>query len=203
MIIDRVYDSSINTKVIERAASLLDEGRLMAYPTDVNYAIGCHALRQASIDELCRLKGIDPRKQTLSVICHDLSQAASYARIDNTAFRILRANLPGPFTFILPTSTELPKVFKGRRSVGIRIPDSPVARAIAEAIGAPLLSMTATDSEGMPLGEADEVAVAYGDRSPIAMLIDAGSRRGDLTTVVDLTDSHSPEIIRQGAGQLI
>ena len=108
MIIERVYDSSINTKVIERAASLLDEGRLIAYPTDVNSAIGGHALRQASIDELCRLKGIDPRRQTLSVICNDMSQAAAYARIDNTAFRILRANLPGPFTFILPASTELP-----------------------------------------------------------------------------------------------
>ena len=203
MIIDRVFDSSINAKVIERAASLLDEGGLIAYPTDVNYAIGCHALRQSSIEELCRLKGIDPRRQTLSVICADMSQAAAYARIDNAAFRILRPNLPGPFTFILPASTELPKVFKGRKSVGVRIPDSPVPRAIAEAIGAPLLSMTATGPDGNPLGEPDEVAVEYGDRSPIAMLIDAGSRPGALTTVVDLTDSQSPVIIREGAGQLI
>ena len=194
MIIDRVFDSSINAKVIERAASLLDEGGLIAYPTDVNYAIGCHALRQSSIEELCRLKGIDPRRQTLSVICADMSQAAAYARI---------ANLPWPFTFILPASTELPKVFKGRKSVGVRIPDSPVPRAIAEAIGAPLLSMTATGPDGNPLGEPDEVAVEYGDRSPIAMLIDAGSRPGALTTVVDLTDSQSPVIIREGAGQLI
>ena len=199
----RIYTGNINMRFIEEAVEALEEGKPIIYPTDTLYAIGCDATSQRAIEHVCRIKGIDPRRQNLAILCADLSQAARFARIDNNAFDIMRRNLPGPFTFILPASTELPKVFKGRKSVGVRIPDSPVPRAIAEAIGAPLLSMTATGPDGNPLGEPDEVAVEYGDRSPIAMLIDAGSRPGALTTVVDLTDSQSPVIIREGAGQLI
>ncbi|MDE6378523.1 MAG: threonylcarbamoyl-AMP synthase, partial [Duncaniella sp.] len=128
----RMYPTSLNDKFLDEAVEALERGELIVYPTDSLYALGCDALNNNAIERLCRIKGIDPKKQSLSVVCASLSMASEYARIDNEAFRILRANLPGPFTFILPAATTLPKVFKGRRTVGIRIPDNPIALALAE-----------------------------------------------------------------------
>ena len=116
----RMYPSSLNDRYLDEAADTLLKGGIIIYPTDTLYALGCDALNNGAIERLCKVKGMNPQKQTLSIICDGLSMASEYARIDNEAFRILRANLPGPFTFILPASTTLPKVFKGRRTVGDR-----------------------------------------------------------------------------------
>lgn len=194
----RIYPSSINERFIEEAVASLREGNLIIYPTDTVYAIGCDALNNNAIEQICALKGVDPRKQTLSVVCADISQASAYARIDNRAFALLRQYTPGAVTFILPASTSLPKVFKGRKSVGVRVPANPIAVALAEALGNPLLSMSTSISDGDPAeaSEPDAVALEYADR--IGLMIDGGSCGGGLSTVVDLTDSSSPEIIREG-----
>ena len=132
--------TQLNDRNLDKAVRALADGEIIIYPTDTLYALGCDALNNRAVERLCRIKGINPDKQLLSVICADISEAAEYARIDNRAFKILKANLPGPFTFILPASTSLPKVFKGRKSVGVRVPDCEVALALARGLGHPVLS---------------------------------------------------------------
>lgn len=198
----RIYPSSINDRYLDEVVATLRDGGLVIYPTDTVYAIGCDALNSRAIEKVCRIKSLNPDKNTLSVIASDLSMAAEYARIDNKAFRVLKDNLPGPFTFILPAATTLPKAFKGRRTVGLRIPDNTIARAIARALGHPILSTTVTmDSDGNYPTDPHSIAL---DADPdIDIVIDGDEGGTEVSTVVDLTDSSSPEIMRQGIGELV
>lgn len=191
----RMYPTSLNDRYLDEAAEALGRGGLIIYPTDTLYALGCDALSARAIEELCHLKGIDPRRQPLSVVCADLSMAATYARIDNEAYRILRRNLPGPFTFLLPAATTLPKVFKGRRTVGIRIPDSPIACALASRLGHPLLSTSIIPADP-DTTDPQEIAAPYAPS--VGILIEGGEPDGTPSAIVDLTDSHSPLIVREG-----
>lgn len=195
----RMYPTSLNDRFLDEAVDVLENGGIIIYPTDTLYAMGCDALNNVAIERLCKVKGVNPQKQTLSVVCDGLSMASVYARIDNEAFRILRSNLPGPFTFILPAATTLPKVFKGRRTVGVRIPDNPISRALAERLGHPVLSTSMPQDEegGDPSVFADEYA------GTASLLIDGGESEGVPSTVVDLTDSRNPEIIREGKSELV
>lgn len=198
----RIYPSSINSRFIAEAADALRRGQLIIYPTDTLYAIGCDATSQGAIERLCRLKGLNPQKNTLSIVCADISQASEYARIDNRAFSVLRRYTPGHFTFILPASTSLPKIFKGRRQVGVRIPDNDIARAIAEELGHPLMS-TSIPSDGLSddeLTSADEIMLRYESNPEISLMIDGGLGSDTPSTIIDITDSSAPEIVRQGAG---
>lgn len=200
----RIYPTSVNDRFIEEAAEALRRGEIIIYPTDTFYALGCSALSNSAIDRLCHLKGINPQKENLSVVCSDISQASEYARIDNKAFTILRRNLPGPFTFLLPTSPKLPKVFKGRRIVGIRIPDNEIARRLADELGNPLLSTSITNchSDGDYTVTAEAVTAAYESIDAVSLMIDGGEGLCSGSTVVDLVDSSGPQIIRQGLGDL-
>lgn len=196
-----VYPSSINQRHIDTAAEALKSGEIVIYPTDSLYALGCDALSQRAVERLCAIIGINPAKQLLSVICADLSMASQYARIDNRAFRILKRNTPGPFTFVLPAAATLPKAFKGRRTVGIRIPDNAIAQTLSQSLGSPILSASVTsENEG-------ETPISAGDIELLPqlgaeILIDGGDTDGNPTTVVDFTDSSSPIILRQGRAEL-
>ncbi|MDE6277386.1 MAG: threonylcarbamoyl-AMP synthase [Muribaculaceae bacterium] len=194
----KFYPGSVNERHIEEAVSVLRDGGIVIYPTDSLYALGCNALDNRAIIKLCRIKGINPDKQLLSVVCADLSQAAEYARIDNRAFRYLREFLPGPFTFILNASTTLPKVFKDRKTVGIRIPGNQVARALAEALGNPVLSASVSADEPDDLASPEALALLYKNQADL--FLDEGEGRTEGTTVVDLTDSSAPEVVREGLG---
>lgn len=197
----RIYPSSINDRFIQQAVDTLRNGGVIIFPTDTFYAIGCNALSSPAIDRVCRIKGLNPQKNTLSIICSSISQASEYARIDNTAFNILRAHTPGAFTFILPASTTLPKAFKGRKSVGVRIPENEIARRIAEELGNPILS-TSLPTDNLTYDEItlpEEISLRA-DNMQVDMMIDGGNGGDKPSTVVDLTDSHSPEIIREGVG---
>lgn len=198
----KIYPTSLNRRFIDEAVDVLRNGGIIVYPTDSVYALGCDALNNKAIERICKLKKIDPRKENLSIVCNDISQASEYARIDNTAFRLMRQNLPSPITMILPAATTLPKVFKGRRTVGVRIPDNTIARAIAEALGNPILSTSAVDdSDGDDMSNPEAIAVKY---SQIAdLMINGGNGCTDYSTVVDLSDPCSPEIVRQGLGNFV
>lgn len=198
----RIYPSSINRRFLEEAATALRDGKIIIYPTDTYYALGCSALDNRAIERLCRAKGINPLKETLSVVCADISQASEYARIDNKAYSLMRRHLPGPFTFILPAATTLPKVFKGRRTVGIRVPDNEIARALAEELGNPLLStsITAGCYEGATEVAADVIEAEFEGNDEVALMINGGEGGCMGSTVIDLTDSSDPVIVRQGAG---
>lgn len=197
----KMYPTSINERYIDQAVEELRRGAVIIYPTDTRYAIGCDALNNRAVEAVCRLKGINPDKQRLSMVCADISQASEYARIDNDAFRVMRTNLPGPFTFILPASTRLSKAFKGRKEVGTRVPDNAIARRLAETLGNPLLSTTANweDADPDDLANPEAIADRYGRESVIALMIDGGTAPADLdSAVVSLLDSRSPEILRPG-----
>ena len=199
----RMYPTSINDRFLDEVVECLTSGGIIIYPTDTLYALGCDALNNGAIERLCKLRGVNPQKQTLSVICADISMASEYARIDNEAFRVLRRNLPGPFTFILPASTSLPKVFKGRKEVGIRVPGNEIATAIAERLGHPILSVSVKIDDEVHEFNPQELIEAFEGKAQL--LIDDGSEASmpQASTVVDLTDSHSPEIIREGKGELL
>jgi tRNA threonylcarbamoyl adenosine modification protein (Sua5/YciO/YrdC/YwlC family) len=200
----KLYGTAINTRFIDEAVEAMRDGQIIIYPTDTLYAIGCDALNNRAIEKICRLKGIDPSKNQLSIACADMSQAAAYARIDNRAFAIIKRNTPGPFTFILPSSTTLPKVFKGRKQVGIRIPDDPIATTLASQLGNPLLttSIELDDIVDDDMAEVATLEIAMKYDNDVALLLDSGSRGVVGSAIVDLTDSDDPQIVRQGPIEL-
>ncbi len=195
----RMYESSINEKYLDEIVSVLRNGGIIIYPTDSLYAVGCDALNNRAVERVCAMRGINPAKQRLSMVCGSISQASEFARIDNGAFAVLRKNLPGPFTFILPASNRLARAFKGRKEVGVRVPDNAIAVRIANELGNPLLSATADwpDAEAKELALAEEVKLQFEPLGPDAF-VDAGDVAGEPSAVVDLTDSSSPEILREG-----
>ena len=196
----KMYPTSINVKYMEVAENALRDGKLIIYPTDTLYAIGCDAMNSRAIERICRIKDINPQKTNLSIICCDISQAAEYVKIDNRAFRILKEALPGPFTFILPASTSLPKVFKGRKVVGLRIPDNPIALDIPRRLGNPILTTSVESGDDSTVDIADPEALVLKYEDVVDFLIDGGEGGYEASTVVDLTDSSNPVILRQGAG---
>lgn len=195
----RIYNGNINMRFIDEAVEALEQGSLIIYSTDTLYAIGCDATNQRAIEHVCRIKGIDPRRQQLSILCADMSQAARFARIDNRAFDIMRRNLPGPFTFILPPATTLPKAFKGRKEVGVRIPDDDVARCLAEELGRPLLTTSIiTGSSNSDDYHTTMMEIADSYKSDIPLLIDSGARDCIPSAIIDIIDPGSPTILREG-----
>lgn len=189
----------VDSRALAEAVAAIERGEVIIYPTDTLYALGCDALSSRAIERLCRIKGINPAKQLLSIVCSDFSQAAEYARIDNRAFDIVRRHLPGPFTVILPAATTLPKAFKGRRSVGVRIPDCDFARELARELGRPVLTSSAPVDADDDSVDGHALALALEAFSDIALAVDQGVAGTEPSTVIDCTYSANPEIIRQGA----
>ncbi|MDE6085023.1 MAG: threonylcarbamoyl-AMP synthase [Muribaculaceae bacterium] len=193
----KMYPSSINEEYIDTLVKALQDGETIVIPTDSRYVLACNALNNRAVEHICHLKDIDPRKHPLSILCADISQASEYVRIDNRAFTILKDSLPGPFTFILPSSPRLPKVFKGRKEVGTRIPDNEIARRIATELGNPLMvstvNWTGADDDDTLL----PAAIADALDNDVSYLVDTGEASSQLTTIIDLTDSSSPVTVRQ------
>ena len=196
-----MFPGSINERYMSEITAALEDGKIILYPTDTMYAIGCDALNSRAIEKICSIKGIDPRKNRLSILCANISQAARYAKIDNLAFSILKDNLPGKFTFILPAATTLPKQFKGRHEVGIRVPDCDISRAIADALGRPLLTTGVRTEEDIDFIIPEEIADIY-EPAGVEITVDSGEQHIEESTIVDITNSRDPQIIRQGAGKL-
>lgn len=197
-----LYSDSIAGHFIGEAVNALRNGDIIIVPTDSLYALACDALNQKSIETICRIKGINPDKNLLSIICSDISMAADYARIDNRAFRILKEYLPGPFTFILPASSKLPRVFKGRKTVGLRIPDNIIPTSLAENLEAPLMCASVNaplPDDAESVGQPSLIAEEY--ESLASLMIDSGEGNIIPSTIVDITDPLSPIVIRQGLGQ--
>ena len=195
-----IYPDNPNERHIAEAAEALRRGEIIVYPTDTVYALGCDALNNRAIERLCHIKGITPDKNLLSIVCADLSMASEYARIDNRAFRILKEYLPGAFTFILPAATTLPKAFKGRKSTGLRIPNNNIARALVSELGHPLLTTSVppdydNDEE---IASPGAIGMRYEKSGDVSLLIDGGEGGCIPGTIVDLTDSSEPVIVRQG-----
>ena len=196
----RIFENNINDRYIQEAVEELRNGNIVIYPTDSLYALAVDAMNKKAVERLCRLKGLNPEKNLLSIVCADLSQASDYVKLDNNAFAVLKEYLPGPYTFVLPSSTRLPKIYKARKTVGLRIPDNKIARALAAAMGNPLLTGSVEVDTDNPEAsvEPENLAVTYG--GDVSVVIDGGTGGTGLSTIVDLTDSSSPEVIRAGIG---
>ncbi len=192
----RMYPTSINTRYIDMLVDAMRDGQVVVIPTDTRYALACDALSNRAVERICKLKGLDPGKHPLSVVCADLSQASGYAVIDNRSFRILKDTLPGPYTYILPVTPSLPKVFKGRREVGIRVPDNDIARILASEMGNPLMTSTVSWPGADESDTLMPPAIAEALGRDVAFVVDAGNCTDALTTIVDLTDSSNPVTIR-------
>ncbi len=143
----KIYPENPNPKEINRVVDVLRDGGLVIYPTDTVYAIGCDALNVRAVEKICQMKGVNPQKSNLSIICYDLSNISEYAKVSNAVFKLMKKNLPGPFTFILPTSNELPKIYKHKKEVGIRIPDNSIIRELVHVLGNPILTMSVHDED--------------------------------------------------------
>ena len=198
----KLYDKNNDPGVLQHIVDVLNDGELIIYPTDTLYAIGCHGLKERSIESICRLKGVDPRKQHLSVICYDLSTISEYVKLDNRIFKLMKRNLPGPFTFVLNANSRLPKIFRNRKEVGIRMPDNPIIREIVRMLGAPLLtaSLPIEDDEDKEYTTNPELMDEKFGKI-VNMVIDGGIGGTEPSTIVDCTQGE-PEIVRQGKGIL-
>ena len=186
-------------RLLKQAALLLQKGGIVAVPTDSSYALVCHLDDKAAVDQLRRIRGLDD-KRLLSLICRDLSELASYARVDNTQFRLLKLGTPGPFTFILEASKEVPRRVSHphRKTIGLRVPEHKALQALLELHGAPLLATTLIlPGDDEPLNDPDEIIERL-DRQ-VAGVIDAGACALEPTTVIDLSGD-VPEVLRRGRG---
>ena len=197
----KIYPENPNPREVSRVISIMQDGGLVIYPTDTVYAIGCDALNVRAVEKICRLKGINPQKSNLSIICCDLSNLSEYAQVSNAAFKLMKKNLPGPFTFILPTSSELPKIYKNRKEVGIRIPDNNIIRTIVAELGNPILTMSIHDEDDIIEYSTDPELIEEKYRNEVDVVIDGGYGGTEPSTVVDCTVDPF-EIVRQGKGEL-
>lgn len=181
---------------IRRAVEVLAGGGVIAYPTDTVYGLGCDLTNKHAVERLYAIKGMD-RSQPLAFVCPDLSDIARYAIVDNQVYRVLRRFLPGPYTFILEATREVPKLVQMRRkTVGIRVPASETVRALARELGRPIISTTAARPGEEPHVDPHEIDAAF---RGLALVLDAGAGGVVPTTVIDLTRS-PPEVVREGAG---
>lgn len=197
----RIYTENPNPREIAKAVEALRDGQLIVYPTDTVYAIGCDALNVRAVEKICRMKNVNPQKSNLSIICYDLSDISSYAKVSNAAFKLMKRNLPGPFTFILPASSQLPKIYKNRKEVGIRVPDNNIIRTIVKELGNPVLTMSVHDDDEIAEYSTDPELIEEKYGSTVAMVIDGGYGQNEASTVVDCTTDDF-EIVRQGIGEL-
>jgi tRNA threonylcarbamoyl adenosine modification protein (Sua5/YciO/YrdC/YwlC family) len=183
---------------IRRALEALEAGEIIGYPTDAVYGLGCDLLNKKSIDRLYQIKGM-PRAQPLTFLCPDLTDLSRYAVVDNHAYRLLRRVLPGPYTFILPATREVPKMLHSeRRTIGIRVPDSAVVVALVRGLGRAVVSTSANRHGEPPLIDPRDIEPTF---NGVELVLDGGLGGDTPTTVVDLSRGHI-DIVREGAGAL-
>ena len=194
-----VHPDNPQARLLKQAVALLEKGGVLAVPTDSSYALVCHLDDKAAVDNLRRIRGVDD-KHHLTLLCRDLSELASYARVDNAQYRLLKSATPGPYTFILEASKEVPRRVShpSRKTIGLRVPEHTVLQALlALHEGALLATTLIPPGETHPLNDANEIRNRF--EKLVAGVIDAGACPHEPTTVIDLTGPE-PQLIRQGRG---
>jgi tRNA threonylcarbamoyl adenosine modification protein (Sua5/YciO/YrdC/YwlC family) len=199
----KIYPENPNPKAIEQVVEALKKGALIIYPTDTIYGLGCDITNHKAIENICRLRGIKPEKANFSFICSDLSHISDYIKpIDNTTFRVLKKALPGPFTFIFNANNNVPKLLSSnKKTVGIRVPNNNIARAIVQQLGNPILSTSIKDDDELVEYATDPELIYEKYQDLVAFVIDGGYGDNEASTVVDCTTGEF-EIIREGKGNL-
>ena len=199
----KIFPENPNQDRIRKVVDSLETGGIIIYPTDTVYAMGCDVRENKSIEKIARFKGVDPDNPDLSLIFHDMSQLSEYTVIrDNNLFKLLKRNLPGPFTFIVKANNQIPKMFKNRKkTVGIRIPNNNIILEIVRELGRPVITTSIHDQDEILEYITDPELIHEKYRDFADIVIDGGYGRNEASTIVDCTGD-GPEIIRQGLGVL-
>ncbi len=198
----RIYDENPSQKHINHVVETLRNGGLVIYPTDTIYGLGCDITNTSALEKIAQIKGVKLEKANFSFICEDLSNLSDYVKqIDTTTFKILKRTLPGPYTFILPGNSNLPSVFRKKKTVGIRVPDNNICRAIVNALGNPIVSTSIRDEDEVVEYTTDPELIKEKWDNLVDIVIDGGYGDNTPSTVIDLT-TPEPEVIREGKGSI-
>ncbi len=197
-----IHNETPQPRLISQVVAKIRQGALVAYPTDSGYALGCHIGDKTALDRIRRIRNLD-KSHNFTLVCRDLSELATYARVDNAAFRLIKNNTPGPYTFILRATGEVPNRLKHpkKKTIGIRVPETPITQALLEDLGEPLMSTSLI----LPQQEEGEILEPYEIHDilngRVDVVIDGGYCGHEPTTVIDLTSGY-PEVVREGAGDV-
>lgn len=198
----KIYEENPNPKAVAQVVDVLRAGGLVIYPTDTVYGLGCDITNSKALERLARIKGVKLDKANWSFICADLSNLSDYVRqIDTRTFKILKRALPGPYTFILPGGNNLPKDFKKKKTVGIRIPDNSIARALVGALGHPIVSTSIRDEDDVIEYTTDPELIYEKWHNLVDVVVDGGYGGNVASTIIDLSGPE-PEVVREGKGDL-
>lgn len=198
----KIYNDNPNPKEIAKVVKVLQNGGIVIYPTDTVYGLGCDITKVRGLERIAKLKDVKLEKANFSFVCNDLSHLSDYVQqIDTAVFKVLKRALPGPYTFILPGNNNLPKVFKKKKTVGIRVPDNNIARAIVEALGNPIVSTSIHDEDDIIEYTTDPELIFEKWQNLVDMVIDGGYGDNNASTVIDFSKGEV-DIIREGKGSL-
>jgi tRNA threonylcarbamoyl adenosine modification protein (Sua5/YciO/YrdC/YwlC family) len=194
-----IHPKDPQDRLIKKAAEVLRAGGVIIYPTDTVYGFGCDIFQPKAIERICRIKGIDPQKANLSFVCSDLSDLSKYAKsISTPQYRFIKNLIPGPFTFILPASKEVPKILKSKKdTIGLRVPDHRITHAIAAELGHPILSSSLPGDMVEEYTDPEYIHDKF--EKLVDLVIDGGIGGMEYSTIVDMT-TEEPVVIRQGSG---
>ncbi|MCC9043424.1 threonylcarbamoyl-AMP synthase [Myroides sp. M-43] len=196
----KIYPENPSEKEIDKVVKVLRDGGLVIYPTDTVYGLGCDISNSKALEKIAKIKGVKLEKANFSFICHDLSNISTYVKqIDTSTFKILKKALPGPYTFILPGNNDLPKDFKKKKTVGIRVPDNNIAREIVRKLGNPIVSTSIYDEDEILEYTTDPELIFEKWQNIVDLVIDGGYGNNEASTVIDLS-GEEPEVIRVGKG---
>ncbi len=198
----KIYEENPNEREIEKVVDVLKKGGLIIYPTDTVYGLGCDITNMKAMEKVAKIKGLKLAKANFSFICYDLSNLSDYVKqIDTQTYKILKKYLPGPYTFVLPSNTNLPKAFKNKKTVGIRIPDNNIIRELVKKLGNPIVSTSIYDEDDLLEYTTDPELIyeKWGDL--VDIVIDGGFGDNHASTVIDLSNDEI-EIIREGKGSI-
>lgn len=199
----KIYPENPNPREIERVVGVLRNGGIIIYPTDTIYGLGCDITNQKAVEKIIRLKGLRPKDAHFSFICSDLSHIADFAKVSNPTFKLMKKNLPGPFTFILPGLNRVPDYFiSKRKTVGIRIPDNLIPIEIVKELGNPIMTTSIKDDDDLIEYTTDPELMHERYKDLVDVVIDGGYGDNHPSTIVDCT-TDEPEIIREGKGELV
>jgi tRNA threonylcarbamoyl adenosine modification protein (Sua5/YciO/YrdC/YwlC family) len=197
----KIYENKPSEAAIQKVVSVLRNGGLVIYPTDTVYGLGCDITNSKALERIARIKGIKLEKANFSFVCHDLSNLSDYVKqIDTPTFKILKHHLPGPYTFILPGNNSLPKEFKKKTTIGIRVPDNAIALEIVKQLGNPIVSTSIHDEDEVLEYSTDPELIFEKWQNLVDLVIDGGYGDNVGSTIVDLS-GHEPVLIRAGKGE--
>lgn len=198
----KIYPENPNPKQIKKVVDILLSGGLIIYPTDTVYGLGCDITNTRALEKIARIKGVKLEKANFSFICEDLSNLSDYVKqIDTSIFKILKRALPGPYTFILPGSKQLPHAFKKKKTVGIRVPDNNIALEIVRQLGNPIVSTSIHDDDEIIEYTTDPELILEKWGDLVDLVVDGGYGGNEASTVIDLSEGE-PLVIREGKGSL-